>query len=136
MNVQKALNLVETHVSKHSNNKYQNTVLNTETPLREPKFTLLTANKYMARYLANAGEKRAQIEDLAKAVHFILFEIQNRLDAQSEENPNQLKLDFNSNVDATKCSETNFCSDRDGLVGCTSQSGIKRCKGCNKKVAE
>lgn len=80
MNVQKAIELVTQHVAKHSDNKYQHSVLDTEKSLHQPLFTLLTAHKYIARYLATKGEKLGNQEDLMKAVHFILFEIQNRID--------------------------------------------------------
>lgn len=76
MNVEQALIDLADHVVKHSDNKYQHSVVDTEKPLHEPKFTLLTANKYIARYLAKSGEKNGNPEDLLKAAHFILFEIQ------------------------------------------------------------
>ena len=79
MKVDNAIQALVEHVNKHSDNKYQHSVLDTERPLTEPKFTLLTANKYLARYLATAGEKQAQTEDLLKALHFILFELQARI---------------------------------------------------------
>jgi hypothetical protein len=82
MQVNDALLLLGDHVRQHSDNKYQHSVLDTEKPLQEPRFTLLTAQKYMARYLASKGEKLADPQDLLKAAHFILFEIQNRLNTQ------------------------------------------------------
>jgi hypothetical protein len=80
MLVNDALIALQQHVEHHSDNKYQHSVLDTEKPLREPKFTLLTANKYIARYLASKGEKQANPNDLLKAAHFILFEIQHRME--------------------------------------------------------
>jgi len=80
MNITKALEALTMHIERHSNNKYQHSIIDTEKPLHQPVFTLLTANKYIARYLAKAGEKNSNPEDLLKAAHFILFEIQNRLD--------------------------------------------------------
>lgn len=85
MDITKALSILTTHVEKHSNNKYQASIMDSEKALQQPIFTVLTANKYMVRYLAKSGEKTANIEDLLKACHFILFEIQNRL---NNENPN------------------------------------------------
>lgn len=79
MDVSRAMNAVIDHVAKHSDNKYQHSMLNTEAPLRVPEFTLLTANKYLARYLASKGEKTRNPEDLKKAIHFILFELENQL---------------------------------------------------------
>lgn len=84
MDVSEALTLVQQHVEKHSNNKYQNSVIDTEKPLREPKFTLLTAQKYIARYLATSGEKLANPEDLKKAAHFILFELQASIEREKQ----------------------------------------------------
>jgi len=84
MDVKNALSMLEMHVSKHSNNKYQNSIMDSEAALKQPVFTLFTSSKYMVRYLANVGEKRAQIEDLLKSAHFILFEIQNRLNQEVE----------------------------------------------------
>ena len=81
MQVNDALRMLTEHVNKHSDNKYQHSVLDTEKALVEPKFTLLTANKYLARYLATAGEKQAQMEDLLKAAHFVLFELQARVNS-------------------------------------------------------
>lgn len=79
MKVNNALQSVAEHVEKHSDNKYQHSIIDTEKPLRNPQFTLLTANKYIARYLATAGEKNGNPEDLKKAIHFILFELQLRI---------------------------------------------------------
>lgn len=84
MNVKPALQLVIDHVEKHSNNKYQNSILDSELTLKQPVFTLLTANKYLIRYLAKQGEKVGNTRDLMKAIHFILFEIQNTLPAPVE----------------------------------------------------
>jgi hypothetical protein len=85
MNVSRALHLVEKHVSEHSNNKYQKSIIDTESALREPKFTLLTAQKYIARYMAQGGEKTHQLIDLKKAVHFILFEIEANIERDTNE---------------------------------------------------
>lgn len=95
MDVSKALSQLKEHTEKHSNNKYQNTVINIEASLGEPKFTLLTAEKYIARYLATSGEKRAQPIDLLKAAHFILFELQSRINADiAEATKNQVKISY------------------------------------------
>lgn len=82
MDITKALQALTKHCTEHSNNKYQNSIINTEPSLREPRFTLLTANKYIARYLATSGEKRGNPQDLLKAAHFILFELQSTIDAE------------------------------------------------------
>lgn len=79
MNVAEALKQVYEHVDKHSHNKYQNTDMNTEDALVLPVFTLMTAKKYLARYLAKQGEKTSNPEDLKKAIHFILFELQSSI---------------------------------------------------------
>jgi hypothetical protein len=95
MDVSKALGQLKEHTEKHSNNKYQNTVINIEASLGEPTFTLLTAEKYIARYLATSGEKRAQPIDLLKAAHFILFELQSRINAdEAEATKNQVKISY------------------------------------------
>lgn len=80
MTVANAFQYVGKHIAKHTGNKYQHSVINADAALKEPKFTLLTAQKYLARYLATSGEKTGNIEDLAKAVHFIMFEIENKLE--------------------------------------------------------
>lgn len=82
MDVTQAMALVVNHVDKHSDNKYQNSIVDTEKALKQPVFTLFTAQKYVARYLAFKGEKNKQRVDLLKAVHFILFEIQNNMDQE------------------------------------------------------
>lgn len=79
MQVTEALAVVTEHVTKHTDNKYQHSIIDTERPLQVPEFTLLNANKYIARYLAKSGEKTKNVDDLKKAVHFILFEIQTQL---------------------------------------------------------
>lgn len=79
MNVHNAILELEKHIIKHSNNKYQSSILDSERPLEQPIFTLLSAHNYIVRYLAQEGEKTGNIEDLLKACHFILFEIQNRI---------------------------------------------------------
>jgi hypothetical protein len=83
MNVEKALESLKTHVLKHSNNKYQNSIIDSEGSLRVPQFTLLTAVKYITRYLAKSGEKNGNPEDLLKACHFLLFEMQAVVDAEA-----------------------------------------------------
>lgn len=80
MEVNKALSLLREHISKHTTGKYQKSVLSSAESLRQPIFTLLTAQKYLVRYLALEGEKRRQTEDLLKACHMILCEVQVRLD--------------------------------------------------------
>jgi hypothetical protein len=80
MNITKAMEVLAKHVAEHSNNKYQNSILDSEESLKQPVFTLLTAHKYIVRYLAKSGEKNANPNDLLKACHFILFELQNRID--------------------------------------------------------
>jgi hypothetical protein len=82
MNVESALKQLTDHIAKHSGNKYQNSIIDTENSLKETRFTVLTAEKYMARYLATSGEKQANPEDLLKACHFLLFEIQSKIDSQ------------------------------------------------------
>jgi hypothetical protein len=79
MDVTKALNALKEHVEAHSNNKYQASPINSDKPLKQPIFTLLTADKYLARYLSKSGEKINNTQDLLKACHMILFEIENRL---------------------------------------------------------
>jgi hypothetical protein len=85
MNTEKALKMLEKHTSKHSDNKYQHSIINSEGSLRTPEFTLLTAVKYLSRYVAVKGEKLGQVEDLLKAAHFILFEIQCRLETDTNQ---------------------------------------------------
>ena len=99
MDVSKAFQVLQEHVGTHSNNKYQNTPINIEGSLTEPKFTLLTAEKYIARYLATAGEKRAQKIDLLKACHFILFELQSRINQdEAEATKNQVKINYSEPI--------------------------------------
>lgn len=95
MDVSKAFSMLQEHTEKHSNNKYQNSPINIEASLNVPQFTLLSAEKYIARYLATAGEKRAQKEDLLKACHFILFELQSKISQEAAEaTKNQVKINF------------------------------------------
>jgi len=91
MNVDKALAELTSHIQKYGNNKYQHSVIDTENSLKEPRFTLLTAEKYLARYLAHSGEKTGQVQDLLKAAHFILFEVQSRLSANKWGSDDYLK---------------------------------------------
>lgn len=79
MDITKAMEVLVKHVNEHSNNKYQASILDSERSLEQPTFTLLTAHKYIVRYLAKSGEKTGNPNDLLKACHFILFELQNRI---------------------------------------------------------
>ena len=79
MDITKAMEVLAKHVGEHSNNKYQHSILDSERSLEQPTFTLLTAHKYIVRYLAQQGEKTRNPQDLLKACHFILFELQNRI---------------------------------------------------------
>lgn len=85
MKVDDALSMLRNHVSKHTTGKYQSSILSSAESLKQPIFTLLTAQKYLVRYLALEGEKRRQVEDLLKACHMILCEVQVRLDESKEE---------------------------------------------------
>lgn len=89
MKVNEALKELQAHVEKHSNNKYQNSLMESDDALRQPIFTLFTAKKYLTRYLAQEGEKNGDPVDLLKACHFILFEYQNKLGTQEEQPVNE-----------------------------------------------
>jgi hypothetical protein len=82
MNISDALELLKEHVQKHSKEKYYRSDINADGLLLRKDFTIGSAVKYLVRYMAKEGEKRAQLDDLLKACHFILFEVQNRLQQQ------------------------------------------------------
>lgn len=81
MDITKAIALLKDHGDRHANDKYYKSIIDMSGALKSKEFTLLTAQKYLSRYLANGGEKTGNPDDLLKACHYILFELQNRIDS-------------------------------------------------------
>jgi hypothetical protein len=87
MDVKTALSKLKEHAEKQENEKYYRSDINADGLLKRKDFVLGNAVKYLVRYMAQSGEKRGQVEDLLKAAHYLLFEIENRTN-----NPAQTKL--------------------------------------------
>jgi hypothetical protein len=82
MDVSNAFQRLKEHAEKHSQEKYYRSDINMDGMLKRPDFTVGSAAKYLIRYVAVDGEKRMQLDDLLKAAHNILFEIERRLTDQ------------------------------------------------------
>jgi hypothetical protein len=45
-------------------------------------FNVGNANKYLSRYISKEGEKLNDSKDLLKAIHYLMFEYQRRLECE------------------------------------------------------
>lgn len=82
--VTEALNVLIKHLNKANNNKYANTDIDMSFILKSDDLgkgmNIGNCLKYLSRYIAVEGEKKYLVEDLLKATHYLLFELQRRLD--------------------------------------------------------
>ena len=75
---------IELHIAKCGNDKYEKSPIDPKPFINSiygKGFNIGNAVKYLSRYCATDGNKCSQREDLLKAVHYIIFELERSLEA-------------------------------------------------------
>lgn len=83
INTETAKEVLLTYLAKcEKNTTYNSSPINMDSFIfseaHGKSYNIATATAYIARYIATDGAKAANTEDLLKAIHFLLFEIQRR----------------------------------------------------------